>query len=474
MIEFINNINGAVNNFVWGPVMLALLVGFGLFMTLGTGFFQFRKFNNIMKNTIGTVINSDKKQQQDDDGGVSPYQAMTAAVASSVGVGSIAGVATAIVSGGPGAVFWMWVSALFGMMTKYSEVVLSVYFRSKDENGVNYGGPMYYIEKGLKCKWLAVIFAVFSGIACFGTGNMTQANSIATALQSTFSVPTYVTGIVLAILTGMVIFGGVSRITKTAEKLVPLMAIFYILGSFVVIFVNADKIPSVMNSIFSSAFSLKSAGGGIMGYAIMRAMRFGVARGIFSNEAGLGSAPMLHATANTDNPVKQGMWGIFEVFITTICICSMTALVILTADVVDTGLTGAVLTSAAFSEVFGSLGGAFVSVSILFFAFSSILGWEYYGECSWRYIFKGKEEKVSKVLRILWIPTVFVGSVGNLEFIWSISDTFNGLMIIPNIIALFFLSGIVFNLTKSYIKDPDSVVMKDEDLKYNNEKLISK
>ena len=252
------------------------------------------------------------------------------------------------------------------------------------------------------------------------------------------------------------------------------MAIFYILGSFVVIFVNIKEIPFVMSSIFTNAFSLESAGGGIMGYAVMRSMRFGVARGIFSNEAGLGSAPMLHATANTDNPVKQGMWGIFEVFITTICICSMTALVILTSGVLDTGLTGAVLTSAAFSKVFGSLGGAFVSISILFFAFSSILGWEYYGECSLGYIFKGKEKTVSKVLRILWIPTVFIGSVGNLELIWNISDTFNDLMIIPNIIALFLLSGIVFKLTKSYIKDPDSVIMKDGDSEYTKGSQLTK
>lgn len=460
MTEFINKINGPINSFVWGPVMLVLLVGFGIYMTTRTGFFQIRKCNTIVKNTVGSI--SENKGAEED--GVSPYSAMAAAVASSVGVGSIAGVATAIVTGGPGAVFWMWMSALFGMMTKYSEVVLAVYYRSKDENGAYYGGPMQYMEKGLKSKGLAVLFAIFAGIACFGTGNMTQSNSIATALQGSFAIPTYVTGIVLAALTGLVIFGGVSRITKTAETLVPVMGLFYILGSLVVIVVNRDTVPAVISSIFTEAFSFKSAGGGIMGYTIMRAMRFGVARGVFSNEAGLGSAPMLHATASTDNPVKQGMWGIFEVFITTICICSMTALVILTTGVIDSGLTGPVLTAEAFSTVFGSFGGAFVSIAITFFAFTSILGWAYYGECSWGYIFKGKQKLVSQIIRLLWIPTVFIGSVGSLDLIWNVSDTFNGLMIIPNIIALFGLSGVVIKLTKSYIKDPDSVKMEDKDV----------
>ncbi|WP_434793946.1 Amino-acid carrier protein AlsT [Terrisporobacter petrolearius] len=459
MVEFINKINGPINSFVWGPVMLLLLVGFGIYMSTRTGFFQIRKCNTIVKNTIGS-INKNKDAAKD---GVSPYSAMSAAVASSVGVGSIAGVATAIVAGGPGAVFWMWMSAIFGMMTKYSEVVLAVYYRSKNEKGLYYGGPMYYMEKGLKSKGLATLFAIFAGVACFGTGNLTQSNSIATALQGSFSIPTYVTGLVLAVLTGLVIFGGVSRITKTAETLVPVMAVFYILGSLIVIFVHADTIPAVMSSIFADAFSFKSAGGGIMGYTIMRAMRFGVARGVFSNEAGLGSAPMLHSTASTDNPVKQGMWGIFEVFITTICICSMTALVILTTGVVDSGLTGPILTAEAFGTVFGSFGGAFVSIAITFFAFTSILGWSYYGECSWGYIFKGKQQLVSKMIKLLWIPTAFIGSVGSLDLIWNVSDTFNGLMIIPNIIALFGLSGVVIKLTKSYIKDPDSVRMEEED-----------
>lgn len=459
MTEFINKINGPINSFVWGPIMLTLLVGFGIYMTTRTGFFQIIKCNEIAKCTVGS-INKNKGEESD---GVSPYSAMAAAVASSVGVGSIAGVATAIVTGGPGAVFWMWMSALFGMMTKYSEVVLAVYYRSKDEKGAYYGGPMQYMEKGLNSKGLATIFALFAGVACFGTGNMTQSNSIATSLHGSFAIPTYVTGIVLAVLTGLVIFGGVSRITKTAETLVPIMALFYILGSIVVIFINRHTIPSVLTSIFTEAFSFRSAGGGIMGYTIMRAMRFGVARGVFSNEAGLGSAPMLHATASTDNPVKQGMWGIFEVFVTTICICSMTALVILTTGVVDSGLTGPVLTAEAFSTVFGSFGGAFVSIAITFFAFTSILGWAYYGECSWGYIFKGKQKQVSKIIRLLWIPTVFIGSVGSLDLIWNVSDTFNGLMIIPNLVALFALSGVVINLTKSYMKDPDLVKMTDED-----------
>jgi AGCS family alanine or glycine:cation symporter len=449
MTELIFLINNRVNEFVWGPVTLFVLLGLGLYITVQTGFFQFANAKDIAINTIVSIFKGDIKST--DSGNVSPYQAMTAAVASSVGVGSIAGVSTAIVAGGPGAIFWMWMSALVGMMTKYAEVVLAIHFREKDENGIHYGGPMYYIEKGLSCKPLAIAFATFTGISCFNIGNMTQANSIAASLHSAFNLPPSFTGVMLASLSAVVIFGGVTRITRVSEKLVPVMAVFYIIGSLIVIIQNASLVPGVVALIFQEAFSLKSAGSGALGYGVFLAMRFGVARGVFSNEAGLGSAPIMHAAANTDSPVRQGMWGIFEVFVTTICICSMTALVVLTSDVLKTGHSGAVLVSTAFSKTFGAYGSAFVAIAIFFFAFSTMIGWAYYGECSWGYIFSNHKPLVSRVIRIIWLPVVFIGSVSELDLVWGIADTFNGLMMIPNIVALFCLSGIVFKLTREYI-----------------------
>ncbi len=449
MTEIIFLINNKINEFVWGPVTLFILLGLGSYITIKTGFFQFTKVKEIATNTIVSIFKGDIKST--DSSNVSPYQAMTAAVASSVGVGSIAGVSTAIVAGGPGAIFWMWMSALVGMMTKYAEVVLAVHFREQDKNGIHYGGPMYYIEKGLSCKPLAIAFALFTGVSCFNIGNMTQANSIAASLQAAFHLSPSFTGVVLACLSAVVIFGGVTRITRVSEKLVPVMAVFYIIGSCIVIIQNIGVVPQVMKLIFAEAFSLRSVGSGAFGYGVFLAMRFGIARGVFSNEAGLGSAPIMHAAANTDSPVRQGMWGIFEVFVTTICICSMTALVVLTSNVLQTGHSGVVLVSAAFSKTFGSYGGAFVAIAIFFFAFSTMIGWAYYGECSWGYIFSNHKPLVSKVVRIIWLPIVFIGSVAELELVWGIADTFNGLMMIPNLAALFGLSGIVFKLTKKYI-----------------------
>ena len=449
MTEIIFLINNKINEFVWGPVTLFILLGLGSYITIKTGFFQFTKVKEIATNTIVSIFKGDIKST--DSSNVSPYQAMTAAVASSVGVGSIAGVSTAIVAGGPGAIFWMWMSALVGMMTKYAEVVLAVHFREQDKNGIHYGGPMYYIEKGLSCKPLAIAFALFTGVSCFNIGNMTQANSIAASLQAAFHLSPSFTGVVLACLSAVVIFGGVTRITRVSEKLVPVMAVFYIIGSCIVIIQNIGVVPQVMKLIFAEAFSLRSVGSGAFGYGVFLAMRFGIARGVFSNEAGLGSAPIMHAAANTDSPVRQGMWGIFEVFVTTICICSMTALVVLTSNVLQTGHSGVVLVSAAFSKTFGSYGGAFVAIAIFFFAFFTMIGWAYFGVCSRGYIFSNHKPLVSKVVRIIWLPIVFIGSVAELELVWGIADTFNGLMMIPNLAALFGLSGIVFKLTKKYI-----------------------
>jgi len=449
MIKVITSINYQINQFVWGPVTLAILLGFGLYITVRTGFFQFTKIKDIADNTIISIFKGKTKSTNVND--VSPYQAMTAAIASSVGVGSITGVATAIVSGGPGAVFWMWVSALVGMMTKYAEVVLAIHFRKKGADGIHYGGPMYYIEHGLGSKALAMTFSIFAGFACFGIGNLTQANSIAAAMHNAFNIPPSFSGLILASLAALVIFGGVTRITRVSEKLVPIMAVFYVAGALIVIGLNIKAVPGVFASIFTHAFSLTSAGGGMLGYGMFLAMRFGVARGVFSNEAGLGSAPMMHATANTDSPVRQGMWGIFEVFVTTICICTMTALVVLSSDVLKTGQTGAVLVSTAFHQTFGKFGSAFVAIAIFFFAFSTLLGWAYYGECSWCYIFKNHTNLVAKIIRTIWITIAFFGSIIELEIVWGLADTFNGLMMLPNIVALFALSGIVYKLTKEYL-----------------------
>ncbi|MGL4549214.1 alanine/glycine:cation symporter family protein [Eubacterium aggregans] len=436
MSETILSINSAVSSFVWVPVMLVLLVGIGVYMTVRTGFFQFRDFKDIFNHTIGAMLKKDERNKNKGSHNILPFQAMTAAIASSVGVGSIAGVATAVVTGGSGAVFWMCVSALFGMMTKYSEVVLSVYYRRKGADGIHYGGPMYYIESGLRNKPLAKVFAVCAGIACFGAGNMTQANSIANSFEIAFAMPTWLSGGIVAVWTALVIFGGVTRIAKTTEKLVHFMASFYLIGALIVVLVNYTTIPLVCAFIFEGAFSLKAVGGGVMGYAFMQAMRFGTSRGVFSNEAGLGTAPMLHATANTNNPVRQGMWGIFEVFVTTIMICTLTALVVLTSGLVgQEGLQGAGLTASAFSQVFGNIGNWIVAIFIFCFAFSSILGWAYYGETSWKYLIRGRDTLVTRVFRIVWIPAIFLGSVARIDLIWALSDSLNGIMIIPNLVG---------------------------------------
>ena len=464
--DWVASINSAVNGVVWGPVMLVLLVGTGIYLTCFTGFFQVKWFGHMWKNTIGTVF-SGKHKEGRNSANDTPFQAMTTAVASTVGVGNVAGVATAIVSGGPGAVFWMWISAFFGMMTKYSEVTLAVHYREKDEKGIHYGGPMYYMEKGLKCKPLAMIFAIFGALACFGIGNMNQSNEIAAAVNNVFGLPKLVSGLVLAAVVSLVIIGGIKRIASVTEKVVPFMAVFYIVGGIVTLAINAPLLPDAFGQIFAGAFSFEAVGGGVMGYVIMRAMRFGFARGVFSNEAGLGSAPMAHAAANTNNPVQQGLWGIFEVFIDTIVICTITALVVITSglagvltDASGGVVSGGALTSAAFQAALGPIGGVFISIAIIFFALSTILGWSYYGEQCIGYL--AKNSKTAKtIFKCIFVPFIVVGALGQLALLWDISDTLNGMMAIPNLIALIGLSGVVFKLTKAYIKDPSEVELKD-------------
>ena len=449
-MQTIMNINNAINGVVWGPIMLTLLIGTGLLLSVRMGFPQFTKFVYVMKNTIGSMFSS--KQRTGDDAGVSPFQAVATAMAGTIGTGSITGVATAIVSGGPGAVFWMWISALLGMVTKYSEILLSLHFREKNDKGQYVGGPMYYIQNGLGWKWLAMIFAFFVAVACLGTGNATQGNSIAMALESTMGINPMITGVVMTIIVGAVILGGIRRIAAVNEKLVPFMAVFYVIVAAVALILNAPKIPAALALIVHEAFNFQSAAGGVAGYGIMMAMRYGFARGVFSNEAGLGSAPIAHASSSAKNPVDQAMWGMFEVFFTTIIICTCTALVILTSGALETGLSGSALSIAAYNSVIPGIGGICVTLGTVLFATSTILGWAYYGEKAIEYL-SNKNSTAVQAYRILYTLIVFVGcagGAGSLDLIWAISDTSNGLMAIPNLIGIVGLSGIVVKTTKEY------------------------
>lgn len=442
-MEKIMELNGIINSFVWGPPMLLLLVGTGIYLTLRTNFMSLGKLGYILKNTLFKMF----KKEQKGEGEVTAFQAVATALAATVGTGNVAGVATAIALGGPGAVFWMWFSAIFGMTTKFAEVVLSINFREKTPDGRFVGGPMYYIDKGLKMKWLAYLFAAFGAIAAFGIGNMVQSNSVAASLEVTFGVNKLVTGIVLAVLTAIVIIGGIKRIGQVTELLVPFMAAFYILGGLVIIIMNISHVGEAFGLIFGNAFTGTAAIGGFAGSTMKIAMTKGIARGVFSNEAGLGSAPIAHAAATTDHPVRQGLWGVFEVFMDTIVICSITALSIMLTGAWRSGETGAALTTTAFNNGLPGLGGYIVSIGILLFAFSTLLGWAYYGERCAEYLFG---PKINMPYRILWIPFVVIGSIGGLEMLWDLADTLNGLMAIPNLIGLLGLSGLVIKLTKEF------------------------
>ena len=454
-METIERINNIVNSFVWGPYMLVLLVGTGIYLSIRTNLFQITKIPLWMKSTYGSLGSKRKSSHN-----VSPFQAVTVALASTIGIGSIAGVSTALVSGGPGALFWMVASAFFGMITKFSEVTLAVNFRNKDENGIHYGGPMYYMEKGLKFKWLAVIFAFFASIATFGAGNMTQSNSIASLLQQTFKVPNIVSGIVVTVIVGLVIIGGIKRITTLTEKLVPFMALFYFVAGIIILMIYSKNLPNTFNLIFSSAFSMESVGGGISGYAIFVAMRYGIARGVFSNEAGIGTAPIVHAASDTNNPIEQGMWGIFEVF-NVLIICIITGLIVLSSGIYGTtDADGAVLTLLAFRGALGYIGEVVLTIASVLFAFTTIIGWSYYGEGCLGYL-TNKNKVVIMVYKIIFLAAIIIGSTMNLKLVWAIADTFNGLMAIPNLIAILLLSPLVISMVKKYLKDPKSTELND-------------
>ncbi len=389
------------------------------------------------------------RPSRDIKGDISPFQALTTALAATIGTGNIAGVATAITLGGPGAVFWMWVSAFFGMMTKYAEVVLAVHFRQTRKDGSVVGGPMYFLEYGLNQKLLAVLFAVFGSLAAFGIGNMVQANSVADAVREAFAVPPLITGIVLAVGTGAVILGGIRRVAAITEKLVPLMAGFYMIGALIIVLTSISQVPAAFSSIIGNAFTGRAAVGGFAGAGVLQAVRFGVARGIFTNEAGLGSASIAHAAARTDHPARQGLWGIFEVFFDTHVVCTLTALVIMVTGVWLEDLEGAALTTAAFNVGLPGPGGYIVAVGLVFFSFSTLVAWSFYGEKCFEYL---AGNRWAVLYRLIWIPLIPIGAVGGLRAVWALADTLNGLMAIPNLIGLWGLSGIIIKLTREFFK----------------------
>lgn len=442
---WLERVNGVLNSVVWGPMMLILMISIGVYFTVRLRFFQIRKFKFVMKETIGNMFDKNQKNKE----GISPFKSATTALAGTIGTGNIVGVSTALVAGGVGAVFWMWVSSFFGMMTKYAEIVLALHYRQKNDKGEIVGGPMYYIEKGLGLKWLAVLFSIFCALAGFGIGNMTQINSMSESLNTAFGIDKLVVGIVVSLIVGLVIIGGVKRISNVTATIIPVFGILYIIGSLIVVFVNIEKIPYAFNEILKEAFNIKSAGSGVMGYGIMKSIQYGFSRGVFSNEAGLGSAPIAHSASNAKTEVHQGLWGIFEVFFDTIVMCTLTALVIITTGVLDDGLNGANLTTIAFSKVFGDSAFLILSISISLFAFATLIGWCYYGEKSIEYIFK-KSKNATLIYRFVYIILIIVGAIMQLDLVWSISDTMNGFMAIPNLIALVCLSKKVIVITNKF------------------------
>lgn len=441
-----------LSGFLWGPPLAGLVVGSGLILTILTRGIIFRRFGFVMKNTFGKMFDKSAAEE----GGITPFQAVSTALAATVGTGNIVGVSTAVVLGGPGAIFWMWLAALLGMTTKFAEVTLAVAYRERNEMGEFSGGPMYYIKNGLGQAWLAKIFALFAAFAAFGIGCMVQSNSVADALNNQFGVPTLISGIVIAVAAGGILIGGIKRIGQVAEKLVPFMAAFYILGALIILIMNAAKIPGAFAAIFGDAFTGTAAIGGFTGSTLAAAIRYGIARGVFTNEAGLGSAPIAHAAATTDHPIRQGIWGAFEVFVDTILICSMTALVVVESGLWhSTDLKAAALTTEAFNNGLPVIGGYIVSIGLVLFAFTTVLGWCYYGEKSAEYLVGSS--KIITPYRIVYVILTIVGAVGGLEIVWTVADVLNALMALPNLIAVLALGGVVVKLAKQFFANPDKV-----------------
>ncbi|WP_068718680.1 alanine/glycine:cation symporter family protein [Vibrio tritonius] len=443
-MELIQEILGKINGLVWGVPMLVMILGVGIFLNLGLKFMPLFNIGRAFK-----LMWSGRQPSEKGKGEIPPFQALMTALSATVGTGNIAGVATAVFIGGPGALFWMWMTALLGMATKFAEAVLAVHFREKDKNGAYVGGPMYYIKNGMgaKWKWLGSLFALFGTVACFGIGNGVQINSIAQVLDTTFSISPLVVGIVVMVLAGAVLLGGIKRIGAFAGALVPFMAVAYILCGLVILISNANAILPAIGTVLEEAFSPSSAQGGFAGATVWMAIRYGVARGVFSNEAGLGSAPIAHASAHTDDPVRQGLIAMLGTFIDTILICSITGLVIIITGQWTTGESGAALTSAAFDHVLPGIGGYLVAISLAIFAFTTIVGWSVYGERCATYLFGHKAVLPFRIIFVLALP---VGATMSLDFVWLLGDTLNAMMAIPNLIALAVLSPVVIKLTKGY------------------------
>jgi len=446
-MEKITQINDFVNGIVWGPYMIALIVGTGIFLTIRLRFLQVINFKIIMKNTVGKMF----KKRSGVDGDITSGQAGLTAIAAVVGTGNIAGVATAIAIGGPGAVFWMWVSAFFGMATKFSEIALGIKYREKKEDGSIAGGAMYYLDKGLHSKFLSYFFSIMVIITYFIMGAVVDTNSIALSVQEQWGIKPVITGIILAALTGIVILGGIKRMGRVCEFLSPFMGGLYIITGILVLILNFNKVPGAFMLIFNSAFKPIAATGGFAGAALGQIIKMGIARGLFSNEAGMGSSPIIHSSAQVNHPIEQAIWGVAEVFIDTIIICTITAITIVISGEWTTGVSGVALTMRAFNATLpGNIGSYIVLFSAVLFGYSCLISVNYYCERAGEYIFG---QKCIKPIRILWIIFIVIGSMGGLEFVWALADTANGLMALPNLIGLICLSGVVVNLKKDYFSD---------------------
>ncbi len=494
MIDIITNVNNAVNGAVWGWPALILLGFVGILMTCLTKFYQVTHIGHWMKNTIGAIFKDKRVTGHTGDKTISQFQSLCTALAATVGTGNIVGVAGAIATGGPGAVFWMWLIAFFGMMTNYSENVLGILYRQKGKDGEWHGGAMYYLRDGLGskkgCKQigaiLAVLFSLFCLLASFGIGNMSQVNSMVSNVYTAFHIPTWITGLVLVVAVGLVVIGGLKRVAAITEKLVPFMVILYFIGAIIIIFLHVGQIPAIFSAIFRGAFSMKAVAGGGFGAGLAMAMKMGFKRGVFSNEAGLGSSVMVHSSSNVKEPIRQGMWGIFEVFADTMIVCTLTALVVLTSGVYDlsTGATAggasdATLVAGAFNSVFsfGNIGEKFVAIAMFLFAFTTVLGWSHYGTKAWEYLFGTKSTVIFKIIHI---ATIILGAVMTSSLAWDISDTFNGLMMIPNLIGVVVLFPLVMKITKNYVdrkirnKDVKPILSYDPALQKEAEESLEK
>ncbi|MCR5594540.1 MAG: alanine:cation symporter family protein [Lachnospiraceae bacterium] len=478
MIEIITNVNNAINGVVWGWPALILLGCTGIIMTVMTGFFQISHWGHWWHNTLGAIFRDKHVTTHTGDRQISQFQSLCTALAATVGTGNIVGVAGAIATGGPGAVFWMWIIAFFGMMTNYSENVLGILYRRKDTHGEWHGGAMYYLRDGLGAKKgckkigaiLAVLFSIFCLLASFGIGNMSQVNSMVSNVNNAFGIPKLAVGIFLVIAVGVVVIGGLKRVAMVTEKLVPFMVVLYFVGAIIIVCMHIAEVPAIFTAIFKGAFSIKAVAGGGFGAGIALAMKMGFKRGVFSNEAGLGSSVMVHSSSNVKEPVRQGMWGIFEVFADTIIVCTLTALALLGSGAIDltTGEANATildsiggssnLMSYSFGQAFGPIGSAFIAIAILLFAYSTVLGWSHYGTTACRYLFG---ERGIWPYRVFFVLLVLGGSVMEAQLAWDISDTFNGMMMIPNLIGVLILSPQVAKCSKNYV---DRIIHKKEDV----------